>query len=278
MEIKQLFSQTRDIYRPIEKVITYSADQESRLKSEIAEYIVTDSIEEAFQDLLRKMQWSMEAGDVNEIGVWVSGFYGSGKSSFTKYLGLALDQRVKIENTPFLDYLQGRMNKPQTRALLSTLAKKYPVAVVMLDLASEMLSGATKKEVSTVLYYKVLQEAGFSQNLKVAALERKLREDGLYERFKQRIKEEIEMPWEKVQNDPLIIDSLIPELAHEFFPNLFKTPTSFTTNVSEFVKFENERVAEMLNIIRDATGKDYVIFIIDELGQYVASLPDLILN
>ena len=278
MEIKDLFSETRDIYRPIEKVITYSADQESRLKSEIAEYIVTDSIEEAFQDLLRKMQWSMEAGDVSEIGVWVSGFYGSGKSSFTKYLGLALDQTVQIENTPFLEYLQGRMNKPQTRALLSTLAKKYPVAVVMLDLASEMLSGATKKEVSTVLYYKVLQEAGFSQNLKVAALERKLKEDDLYDVFKQRVKEEIELPWEKIQNDPLIIDSLVPELAYEFYPNLFKTPTSFTTNVSEFIQFENERVEEMLNIIREATGKDYVIFIIDELGQYVASLPDLILN
>jgi len=278
MEIKDLFSQTRDIYRPIEKVITYSADQESRLKSEIAEYIVTDSIEEAFQDLLRKMQWSMEAGDVNEIGVWVSGFYGSGKSSFTKYLGLALDQNVKIENTPFLEYLQGRMNKPQTRALLSTVAKKYPVAVVMLDLASEMLSGATKKEVSTVLYYKVLQEAGFSQNLKVAALERKLKEDDLYEVFKKRVKEEIELAWKKVQNDPLIIDSLVPELAHEFYPNLFKTPTSFTPDASEFIRFENERVEEMLNIIREATGKEYVIFIIDELGQYVASLPDLILN
>ncbi len=278
MEIRQLFAEDRDIYRPIEKVITYSADQESRLKKEISEYIVTGSIEEAFQDLLRKMQWAMEEGDVTEIGVWVSGFYGSGKSSFTKYLGMALDDAVTIEGTPFLTYLRDRMQKPQTKALLGKLAKDYPAAVVMLDLASEMLSGSTKKEVSTVLYYKVLQEAGFSQNLKVAALERKLKADGRYEAFTRRVQEELNYPWEKVQNDALIIDSIMPELAHEFYPNLFKTPTSFNTDSSPIIQFENERVKEMIALIRAATGKDYVIFIIDELGQYVASLPDLILN
>ena len=37
----------------------------------------------------------------NEIGVWVSGFYGSGKSSFTKYLGLAFDDQRTIDGTPF---------------------------------------------------------------------------------------------------------------------------------------------------------------------------------
>ena len=42
----------------------------------------------------------------------------------------------------------------------------------MLDLASEMLAGATMEDVSTVLYFKVLQWAGYSRNLKVAALER----------------------------------------------------------------------------------------------------------
>ena len=76
----------------------------------------------------------------------------------------------------FLKHLQDRMNKPQTRALLSTVASRFPAAVVMLDLASEMLAGATMEEVSTVLYYKVLQWAGYSRNLKVAALERRLQQ------------------------------------------------------------------------------------------------------
>ena len=135
MKISALFDQAKDIYRPIEKVITYGASQEARLKSEIAEYIVTESIEEQFESLLSKMQTAMESGGQNEVGVWVSGFYGSGKSSFTKYLGFALDDRVRIGGAPFIDLLQERLHKPTTKALLLTLANKYPAAIVMLDLA-----------------------------------------------------------------------------------------------------------------------------------------------
>lgn len=91
MPIKSLFDSSKDIYRTIEKVITYGVSQEQRLKAEISEYIVTESIEEQMEKLLTKMQLAMEAGGENEVGVWVSGFYGSGKSSFTKYLGLAMN-------------------------------------------------------------------------------------------------------------------------------------------------------------------------------------------
>src|SRR6266516_7783528 len=80
MKISNLFDSNRDIYRTIEKVITYGASQENRIKAEISEYVVTDSIEEQFRKLLDRMQLAMESGE-NEIGVWVSGFYGSGKSS-----------------------------------------------------------------------------------------------------------------------------------------------------------------------------------------------------
>ena len=104
MSISSLFDPSKDIYRTIEKVITYGAAQEDRLKSEIAEYVVTESIEEQFRRLLDRMQLAMETGGENEVGVWVSGFYGSGKSSFTKYLGLAFDDQRTIDGTPFIKY------------------------------------------------------------------------------------------------------------------------------------------------------------------------------
>jgi len=278
MQIKNLFDTNKDIYRTIEKVITYNISQEARLKAEITEYIVTESIEGQFEDLLTRMQFAMEAGGENEIGVWVSGFYGSGKSSFTKYLGLALDDSVQIEGTRFLKYLQDRMNKPTTRALLATVAKKFPAAVVLLDLASEMLAGATMEEVSTVLYYKVLQWAGYSRNIKVAAFERKLQKDGKYEEFTKRVQTDLSVPWTEVQNDPLAIDSFIPEIAHEMYPTLFKTADAFNTEAKDFILFENERVEEMIDIVRGKSGKENVVFIIDEVGQYVGSRPNLILN
>lgn len=279
MAIKQLFDPSKNINRSIEKVITYGVSQETRLKSEISEYVVTDSIDEQFENLLLKMEAAMDIGGENEVGVWVSGFYGSGKSSFTKYLGLAFDDRITIDGVPFIQHLQDRLKRQQTKSLLTNVAKRFPAAVLMLDLASEQVAGATMEEVSTVLFYKVLQWAGYSRNLKVAALERRLKKEGRYNEFLDAFKEAAGgEDWNNYRNDELVVDSLIPEIAHNLYPTLFKTPTSFTTESSEIVVFENDRVREMLEIAREASGKEYIIFIIDEVGQYVGPRPNLILN
>ena len=189
MNIKQLFDPSKNINRSIEKVITYGVSQEARLKSEISEYVVTDSIDQQFENLLLKMEAAMDIGGENEVGVWVSGFYGSGKSSFTKYLGLAFDDRITIDGVPFIQHLKDRLKRQQTKSLLSNVAKRFPAAVLMLDLASEQVAGATMEEVSTVLFYKVLQWAGYSRNLKVAALERRLKKEGRYKEFLDAFKE-----------------------------------------------------------------------------------------
>jgi len=224
MQIRELFDTSKDIYRTIEKVITYGATQEERLKREISEYVVTEHIDEQLQRLLEKMQRAMEWGGEYEVGVWVSGFYGSGKSSFTKYLGFALDEDVAVEGTPFRKYRRDRLRTPQAKAILDSTAQRFPAAIVMLDLASEMVAGATMEDVATVLYYKVLQWAGYSRNLKVAALERKLQQDGRYEEWRQLVEDETGVTWEEVQDDTLVIDSIVPELATVSIPTFSAPP------------------------------------------------------
>jgi hypothetical protein len=270
-QIRTLFDAGKDIQRTIEKVITYQASQEQRLKAEISEYIVTESIEQQLEQLLEKMQAAMQAGSSHEIGVWVSGFYGSGKSSFTKYLGLAFDEHVTIDGKPFLRHLQDRLHRPTTRALLSKLAASFPAAVVMLDLASEQIAGASLAEVSTVLYYKVLQHAGYSRNLKVAALERRLRKEGRYAEFEQGFRDETGENWPDYRNDELVVDSVVPRLAHQLYPNLFRTEQAFTTTSSDIIYLMDDRVQEMIDIVREASGKEHIIFVVDEIGQYVGS-------
>ena len=68
-KIKHLFDPSKDIYRTIEKVINYNVSQESRLKTEISEYVVTESIEDQLEKLLAKMQAAMDMGGENEVGV-----------------------------------------------------------------------------------------------------------------------------------------------------------------------------------------------------------------
>ena len=58
------------------------------------------------------------------------------------------------------------------------------------------VAGASLAEVTTVLYYKVLQWAGYSKNTKVAAFERKLKQDGRYEEFEQAFEAKAGAPWQ----------------------------------------------------------------------------------
>ena len=141
-----------------------------------------------------------------------------------------------------------------------------------------MLAGATMEDVSTVLYYKVLQWAGYSRNLKVAALERRLQQDGRFEAFAARIQSELGVPWTSIQNDPLVIDSLLPDIAHDLYPELFRTATAFSTETAEYVRSLRDQVEEMLAIIRRHSGKQHVLFVVDEVGQYVSERKHLILN
>lgn len=276
--IRSLFDPNRDISRSIEKVITYQASQEERLRAEISEYWVTDRIEEQLEKLLDRMQLAMDSGGAHEIGVWVSGFYGSGKSSFTKYLGLAFDGHHVIDGQPFLKHLQNRVHRSTTKALLNTVASRYPAAVVMLDLASEQIAGATLAEVSTVLYYKVLQYAGYSRNLKVAALERKLKKDGRYAEFEALFQDEVGVPWKDLQNDELVADAVLPRLAHQMYPAFFHNDHVFSTASSDVIYLANDRVREMIDLIREVSGKENIIFIIDEVGQYTGSNQNKILD
>ncbi len=278
MQIREIFDSSRDIFRPIEKVISYGATQEQSLKKEISEYVVTESMEEQLEKLLKGMQAAMDQGGEYEIGVWVSGFYGSGKSSFTKYLALALDDSVVVEGQPFLKHFQDRCHKAGTKALLGTLAARFPAAVVMLDLASEQIAGATLVEVSTVLYYKVLQWAGYSRNVKIAAFERKLKKDGRYEEFQKLFQDEVKEPWTECQNDQLVADSVLPKIAHQLYPTMFETPQSFTTTSTDIIYLMDDRVQEMLDIVHEHSGKENVLFVIDEVGQYVGSNQNKILD
>ena len=275
--IQSVFAKGDQLDRRIEKVIQYDMRGEGQLRQEVGEYVVTDNIRYNFEKLLNLIDDGIEKGS-NEIGVWVSGFYGSGKSSFTKYFGFALDQDRKIGDKPFLHYLQDRFESKKLQQRLSTVAKKHDPTVLMLDLASEQLAGATMAEISSVLYAKVMQWAGYSRDRKIAYLELMLEQDGKLEEFEAQIEEKAGKSWAEVKDQPLVANRLASDLAHEFYPDLFRDEDALQTlNVDEMIN-EQERAEKMIDLIRQRSGKENIIFILDEVGQYVASRDSLILN
>lgn len=278
-QIRNLFDSARALTRPIEKVITYHNRAEAQLRAEISEYVVTEHIDESFSDLLKKMDLALQGGGGHEIGVWVSGFYGSGKSSFTKYLGFALDRSMKVGGDSFLQLLQNQLKTASTRALFNRVSTTYDATIVLLDLASEMLAGASMEDISTVLYLKVLQWAGYSEDLKVAELERMLEMDERLGAFEARAKEELEgIEWAEVRNQPLVANQIASRLASEFYPKLFTKPADFQDLTLHVSKSEIKRTEEMIDLVRRKSGKKNIFFIVDEVGQYVSAKPNLILN
>ncbi len=211
--------------------------------------------------------------------MWVSGFYGSGKSSFTKYLGFALDPKRKIDGRPFLEWLQAQLKTKALRTQLGALAKKYPATVIMLDLASEQIAGATMAEISSVLHWKVLQWAGYPKDKKIAHLQLMLERDGKIADFEKRIRALANgKTWQQIQNQPLVATQFAAVAASELYPDVWPSPQAFQQLKVDEVEMENERVAEMLDLIRKKSGRDNIIFILDEVGQYIGARDNLILN
>jgi hypothetical protein len=278
MTIRSLFDPKKQIDRRIEKVIQYDNVDPEFLKKEIGEYIVTDSMTRSLDKLLDAIDLGMGEGS-NEIGVWVSGFYGSGKSSFTKYLGFALDDSFKIDGKPFLRYLQDRVTDAPLRQRLATVASRHRPAVIMLDLASEQLAGASMAEISTVLYAKVMQWAGYSRDRKVAYLEFMLERDSKFDQFKKRI-EELSggMSWNEIRNQPLVSNQLASQLASEFYRKIYPTSKSFHDQKLDEVIKTDDQARDMIGLVRRRSGRENIVFVVDEVGQYVAARDSLILN
>lgn len=278
--IRTLFSPRRQIDRTIEKVIDYYVQEEDRLAREIEEYEVTDNIEACFRKFLDVYGEGVRAGEVTPIGIWVSGFYGSGKSSFTKYLGAALDPNKKVRGRPFLDLLCERFQGNEIPAQLRTIAKKHPTAVVMLDLGTEQLENASSP-VSKVLYRKVLQWAGISKEKKIAWMEITLEGQGRLDEFKIKYRERFGDEWDKIHNDPMISIRNAAEIV-PFFLSEF-TPESFRTLRFDSAKNLQDLSQEIIDLCLKRARKDNpqienILFLIDEAGQYVAPRGELILN
>src|SRR5450755_4238457 len=107
---------SRDLSRRIEEVIQVDQAEEEAVFAEIDEYVATDSIRDQYAHLLKAI--AEAPSDPNEaIGVWVSGFFGSGKSSFAKNLGYAL-QNNKVVGSKFADLFKVQLDDSRISDLL----------------------------------------------------------------------------------------------------------------------------------------------------------------
>jgi hypothetical protein len=277
MKIRELFDQTRPIDRQIVAVINYAADDEVLIRQEIAEYEITDSLARHYERFMINLDAGFKGSGGHEVGVWVSGFYGSGKSSFTKYLGFALDPSRKVGSEPFLTCFQNQIPSAPLRAQLGTLAKNYPATVIMIDLASVASAEESNQGISRIVYHKVLEWAGYSKDEKISLLELMVERDGRKDEFIAGI-EENDYSWDELQNDLLAANAIVSRVASKLYPKLWPDAASFSRTKVDSIYGEDERLKQMLALIERRTGNRRILFILDEVGQFIEGTNRLILN
>jgi hypothetical protein len=274
--IQDLFSQPID--RRIEKVIQFQDRQDERLRQEIEEYVVTDNIAASIEQLLSELDRDFSGGSSSEIGVWVDGFYGIGKSSMTKYLGFALDGRRTVGGTPFRDLYKTKLSDPRLQAKLNAVSTRFNPAVVMIDLSTVQSAGRTGEPVSAVVFRQVLRWAEYSQVTKHALLELHVEEEGKKEEFLAAVTRR-NRDWYAIRDNSMVGGAVAGQVASELFPDLFPTEKSFSNlRIDTDDEAMDQQVRRMFNLIERRTGSRNLIVILDEAGQYVAPSDDLVLN
>ena len=117
MIIKEMFE--ADIDRDIKGVIKVGQADEENEYQELKEYVVTKELKKHFRDFFNNYQKGIN-GYTDKMGVWISGFFGSGKSHFLKILSYLLKNDV-VEGKKAIDYfIDGKkINDPMVLAEMS---------------------------------------------------------------------------------------------------------------------------------------------------------------
>ena len=102
MRIYDMFAKKID--RPITGVIKVGQIADSDKKQELEEYVVTRELTKHFRDFFENYSKSIDT-PTDEMGVWISGFFGSGKSHFLKILSYILDNTV-VDGKHAIDYFK----------------------------------------------------------------------------------------------------------------------------------------------------------------------------
>lgn len=278
MLIKDMF--VKPIDRDIKGVIKVGQDDDANVKQELEEYVVTDELQRHFRDFFESYRKGIN-GDTDKMGVWISGFFGSGKSHFLKILSYLLENR-KVNGKPAANYFldENKIKDPAVVADMK-LASSIPTDVILFNIDSKSeTSGKKGKDTILNVFLKVFNEKlGFSTNPYVADLERQLNEEGLYEVFKEKYKEVTGDDWIEFRHKfSFFKDRVIKTLTEIKFMSL-ETAEDWARSTTRPYEISIDEFAQMVNKYLRSKGENHhIIFLVDEMGQYIGDNTDLMLN
>ena len=266
MKIAEIFR--HDLAREIKEVIKVDDSDAEDVAYEIREYIVTEHIHDAFVELLDQYQESIQK-PTEVVNAWISGFFGSGKSSFAKVFGYIL-ANPRLGEADAADLFTSKIPTHQIRALLNTIHRQAPTFAIFVDLSSSRNVAKEGESIVLPLYRELLTQLGYARNLALAELEITLEDDGELGEFMDAFQNATGHEWHARRDKALALNEASMAL-HHLKPDTYSLPDSYARTRPEVEVSANwfaKRALELLKRRRPQLSR--IVFVVDEAGQYVS--------
>jgi len=252
---------TIDLSEDIKNVIDLEDLSETAIQSEIENYIITDGLAAEYTSFV-----SVFSSNIIETGVWISGFYGSGKSYFGKLLGYMMSNRI-ICGTPARDRILQRFTGINDEALVkNTIAKLNTInaRVVFLDIAKQ----DTSKGLPYALFRNFLKSLELPEN-EHGFLLFSLMCNSKYSNTADFVQDKIGKSWNEIKSNRILYISSIKEI----YLNSGSSETDYnsvlTTIRREIDEFSASKLKEELTTYFKAVTDEKVVFLFDEASEAI---------
>lgn len=272
MELTAIFQ--RPVDRPIEGVI--KADDEASLRSELEEYVLTQEVTKRLESFLDAYNDYHGAN-----GVWVSGFFGSGKSHLLKMLALVLENR-QIEDTTALDLFLPKIkdDKIFSENLKKAVAIPSKSILFNIDQKATIIS-KTQVDALLAVFMKVFNEmcGYFGKQGYIAEFERDLDSRGQFQAFKDAFRKVAGIEWERGR-EQVILES--GNIATAYAQVTGCDAAGAQGILDKYRSDHSVSIEDFANQIKDWLDRQppntRLNFFVDEVGQYVAENTKLMTN
>lgn len=277
MLLKEMF--LKDIERDIRGVIKVAQTNEKDIYQELDEYVVTQELHKHFSKFYENYLKGVQ-GKTDKMGVWISGFFGSGKSHFLKILAYLLENRAVQGRKP-VDFFEEKIKDALVYANMKRTAD-VDTEVILFNIDSKSsLDNKSKEDAILRVFMKVFYEhRGYYGDIPgVAEMEKYLDKQGVYETFKTEFHALAGEPWEERRNSfyfdaDYVIGALVKatNMTEESARNWFESGVNnFEISIEKFAKDVKEYI--------DSKGPNFhLVFLVDEIGQYIGDNRNLMLN
>ncbi len=280
MFIKNMFAKPID--RNIKGVIKVGQGDDENVKQELEEYVVTRELQKHFADFFSNYKRGI-VGNTDAMGVWISGFFGSGKSHFLKILSYLLENRVVDGKTALNYFIEDKKIRDEMVLSDMQLAANISSDVILFNIDSKSGMGDTQnnKEAILSVFLKVFnQHLGFyGANPFLADLERQLTEEGKYEGFKKAFAEIRGKEWLDSRHQfRFIQDDVCKTLVQIDFMSMDAAKNWCESSTGTY----NIDIMTFANMVKKYINKKgnnhHIVFLVDEIGQYIGDDSKLMLN